>query len=138
MRVLFVCTGNTCRSPMAEGIFNRLSEGAFSRGLCVGGERVSENAVKAMQKLGIDISAHVSRQLCGEDIAESGLVLTMTHAHKAAILFAYPEASDKVFSLGEYAGGKDVCDPYGGDEAVYEECARELYVYIERIIGKLK
>lgn len=138
MRVLFVCTGNTCRSPMAEGIYNHLAVGGISRGLMAEGGKASENAIKAMAKMGIDITGHVSRQLTVEDVNESDLVLTMTKMHKMAIVSAVPDAEDKVFTLGEYAGGSDVTDPYGGDEAVYEECAREIYDYIEKIVVKLK
>lgn len=137
-KVLFVCTGNTCRSPMAEGIFNNLSEGAFSRGIYAEGTAASENAVSVMKKMGIDISKHISTQLTLKDINESDLVLTMTKAHKMAILSACPEAEEKVFTLGEYAEGGDVSDPYGGNEAVYEACAREIYDYIKKIVEKIK
>lgn len=138
MKVLFICTGNTCRSPMAEGIFNRLSEGAFSRGIASDGSGASVNACKAMAKMGIDVTAHVSKQLTIEDIENSDLVLTMTKGHKAVVLSAVPNAGDKVFTVGEYAGGDDVSDPYGGDESVYDACAEELYGYIEKIVEKLK
>lgn len=137
MRVLFVCTGNTCRSPMAEGIYNSLSEGAFSRGLMAEGGNASVNAIKAVKKLGIDISKHASRQLTIEDIDEADLVLTMTEGHKRAILNAVPD-TDKVFTIGEYAGKSDVSDPYGSTEEVYEACAKQLWEYIEIIIGMTK
>lgn len=138
MKVLFVCTGNTCRSAMCEGIFNHLSSGAFSRGLYAEGGAASENAIRAMEKMGIDISSHLSKQLTRDDVEEADLVLTMTKNHKTAILSVMPEAKEKVFTLGEYADGDDVSDPFGKNAEAYEQCAEQLRIYIERTIEKIK
>ncbi len=138
MKVLFVCTGNTCRSPMAEGIFNFISKGAFSRGLYAEGGSASHNAIKAMEKMGIDIKNHASTQLTKEDVDTADIVLTMTMGHKKMVLSAMPEHEGKVFTIGEYVNGEDVADPYGGDERAYDACAKQLYEYIEKIVEKLK
>ncbi len=138
MKVLFVCTGNTCRSPMAEGAFNSLKKGAISRGLMANeGEAASLNAIEAMKELGMDISGHKSHMLTIEDINEADLILTMTKRHKEAILWAVEDAKDKVFTLGEYAGGEDVSDPYGGDLEEYLACAKRIYEYVGKIVEKL-
>lgn len=123
---------------MAEGIFNFLSEGAISRGIYAEGGCASTNAVRVMEKMGIDITGHKSKQLTREDVEEADLVFGMTKVHKNAVLAVMPEAEGKVFTLGEYAEGDDVSDPYGGSEAVYEATARQMYEYIERIVEKLK
>lgn len=137
-RVLFVCTGNTCRSPMAEGIYNKMSVGALSRGLMVyGAPPASENAVKAMAEMGIDISNHTARQIAKGDIEESGVVLTMTLGHKRIILAKWPEFEGKVFTLGEMAGGDDVPDPYGGDIDEYRRCAETIKNYVVKAIEKI-
>lgn len=139
MKVLFICTGNTCRSPMAEGIFNHISEGAVSRGLMAyEGQMASENAVKAMLERGIDISSHRARQLTKEDVEGADVVFTMTENHKKAVLNVLPHTKDKVHTIGEYTGGKDISDPYGADAEVYKSCCRELYESIEKIVEKLK
>ena len=69
---------------------------------------------------------------------KADIVLTMTKGHKMAVLSALPECEKKVFTLGEYVGGIDVTDPYGGDEKAYEACAKQLYDYIKRVVEKLK
>lgn len=137
MKVLFICTGNMCRSPMAEGIYNSLSEGAFSRGLAVPvGCGASKNAILVMKNRGIDITGHVATQLSEQDVKESDLVLTMTRGHRDNLIYHFPEARRKIFTLGEYVDGVDVGDPYGGNEQVYEVCARQIEEYVKKVIEK--
>jgi len=112
--ILFVCTGNTCRSPMAEGFFNaavrqdpKLSEAykAFSAGIMVmDGESASNNAILALKEgWGIDISSHKVKALKYEYIKDADLILTMTKAHKDAALHLFPGMDKKIFTLKEYA-----------------------------------
>ena len=142
MNILFVCTGNTCRSAMAAAILNKIavendldvrieSAGIFA----VGGDRASENAVKALKKYDIDLSEHRAQPLSEDLLDKSDLILTMTGAHKQLLLQFAP---DKVYTLMEYSGSEgDIPDPYGGDLDEYEETAQALYDALVDVAEKL-
>lgn len=130
MNVLFVCTGNTCRSPMAEGFFNSIfGSGAKSAGIFADeGAAPSYNAVKAMKRYGIDISGHTSKQITPEDIEDADKVFAMTARHAAMLKEIFPQKADIIYVLGN-----GISDPFGGDEEIYLKCAEEIKKCVEKI-----
>lgn len=132
--VLFVCSANICRSPMAEGLMKALvkekgetwrieSAGvwAMNRSPAVG------NTLQVLRTRGIDLSRHISRQITFEMAEEFNLVLTMESNHQEALHAAFPELAGKVFMMTEMIDKKvDVADPIGFPAVVFEQTAREI------------
>ncbi|WP_258358848.1 low molecular weight protein arginine phosphatase [Moorella sulfitireducens (nom. illeg.)] len=108
--ILFICTGNTCRSTMAAAIASRIKE---ERGLDVDvtsaglaareGEPATPEAVRALAAMGIDLREHRARRVTGAMVEDADLILTMTRSHKEFLLHFYPAAGGKTFTLKEYA-----------------------------------
>lgn len=128
MNILFVCTGNTCRSPMAEGYLKSLNLKGInvkSGGLATDGSPVSENAARASKERGIDISGHISRQLSSEDIAWADKIICMSKTHKA---YLESVAKEKLMVLG---GG--ISDPFICGIEVYRACRDQIYNAIDEL-----
>ena len=129
--ILFVCTGNTCRSPMAAALFNHLFKDspylASSAGLYADGSPISENALAALMEKGVlptqnnDYRNHISRQLDEKLVNEAGMIVGITGSHAMEIIFRYPASASKVAVMPE-----DVPDPYGGGIDVYRECLNKM------------
>lgn len=130
MNILFVCTGNTCRSPMAEGYLrSKKLDGitVLSRGLACDGSPVSLNSKTAMAEVGIDISGHISQQISDRDIENADKIICLSPSHMAALLsVGVPE--NKLFVLGN-----GISDPFGGDLPIYRRCRDEIFAAIDEL-----
>ena len=147
MKILFVCTGNTCRSCMAEGLAGRLLEDRFGTGgnievysaglAALPEDAASPFAVEAMAWKGIDISDHRATMLTAERMREADLILTMTRGQREQVNSLFPGHAERVFALADFAGhGSDVPDPLGETLEAYRECARKLEEMIVRVLAK--
>lgn len=148
--VLFVCTGNTCRSPLAEVLFRDLVKdrpdysvrsagvGAFS------GQPASRHSATLARERGLDLSKHQSRAVTTDLVEEATHIFALSRSHLAALLTDFPEAADKFYLLSEFAAddalrGRDVSDPFGGGLEDYrhtlatlEKLLPSIHAYIEQ------
>ncbi len=143
MNILFICTGNTCRSPMAEGILKDLAE---KRGLDIEVKSaglvgiddgdISRDAISVLKDIDIDISNIKSKAISEDLVRKADLILTMSQRHKGNLLLKFPFIKDKIFLLNEYAFNmnKDIVDPFGMGRKYYEETRNEIYMAIEKIL----
>ncbi|MFJ7934303.1 low molecular weight protein arginine phosphatase [Sporosarcina sp. NPDC096371] len=140
MNIYLICTGNTCRSPMAEAILrsrgidnvNVRSAGIYAQD----GQQISPHATTLIEEANMPHTPW-SRMISSEDLEWADVVLTMTEAHKMALLYSYPTMKQKTFTLKnfvKFGAGEDVHDPFGGNLETYRQTFDEL----SRIIDVLE
>lgn len=142
--VICVCTGNTCRSPMAEGLFRKLSAHhpewqAGSAGTAVWpGQKASPETLHVLREHGVNLSSHESRLVTDELMKNATDVYAMTESHLAALLANFPEYADKVRLVTCYTGNRDIADPIGCGQATYNKVAQQLTTAIQAIISRME
>jgi protein-tyrosine phosphatase len=151
LMILLVCTGNTCRSPMAEVLCRKMIADRLGcdpsevgdRGVMIMsagisammGARPSPEAVSVLAKLGLPLADHESQPLTAQLVQHADLIWTMTRSHRQAIVSQWPEASSRTSVLGDEM---DIADPIGGPIEYYEKSAEQIQAALSKRVAKLE
>jgi protein-tyrosine phosphatase len=148
---VFVCTGNTCRSPMAAALFAKLVADRLGctaaelpgRGFVVlsagvsaiPGDEAAAEAIEAVRPFGADLTGHVSQPLSADLVQGADLLVTMTRSHLSAVLHRFGRFDPRPRLL--CSEGEDIADPIGSPREVYDDCARQILRRLERLLSEL-
>lgn len=151
MNIIFVCTGNTCRSAMAQYLFKKMLKEekredvqVYSCGIYAdSGEMATYSAIEVMKEYDIDMRDHRATNINEIDINKMDLILCATVSHKQLVLNMHPELDGKVYTIKEYAEigkegqGMDIRDPWGYSIDTYIDCAKEIKECLDKILQKI-
>ena len=148
--ILFICTGNLCRSPMAQALFlhllqnTHLDEASQWRIESAGtwtedGKPAAMGAQAAIDKFGLSLRNHLSVQVTNEMMENFNLVLVMEEGHKEALRIEFPHRANRIFLLSEMVGARfEIKDPIGGEPVEYESAANQIEGLLEQGLGKIR
>lgn len=143
--IMFVCTGNICRSAMAEKMLSKRAKEekidieVYSCGTYAeNGDYPTWEAIETMKEYNIDITSHRATNISKSNIENMDVILCATKNHKNIVLQLYPQLEGKVYTMKEYVGktenGLDISDPWGYSIEIYRKCASEIEEIIEKIL----
>lgn len=147
-KIMFICTGNICRSAMADGLMKKLVKEqnkdieVYSCGIFAeDGDSPTYNAVEAIKEYGVDLKNHRATNIRNSKIKDMDIILCATVSHKNNVKAMYPELKDKILTMKEYAGfdesDLDIPDPWGYDIETYRFCASTISNCLYKIIEKI-
>ena len=149
MKIMFICTGNICRSAMADWLLKKKIKDlkkenieVYSSGIyAYDGDISTWEAKEVMKEYEVDLKDHRATNIRNSNIKEMDLILCATKSHKIAVLDIYPELKEKVYTMKEYVGYNrenhdkiDIKDPWGYDIETYRSCAAEIDECLELLI----
>ena len=148
MKIMFICTGNICRSAMAHKMLEKRAKElnkkieVYSCGIWAQTDDIpTYEGIEVMKEYGIDLRNHRATNIRNSNIEEMDVILCATYNHKTNVISMYPDLENKVFTMKEYAGypsnNLDISDPWGYGINVYKNCAKEIEECIEKILEKI-
>ncbi|MDR2360117.1 MAG: hypothetical protein LBD85_02400 [Oscillospiraceae bacterium] len=136
-KILFVCAGNTCRSPLAAALFNLAAPKGYvaeSAGMFASeGESASRGSVKAARKYGVTLTKHQARSVTGRMLEDAYQIRCLTKAYADMLCSDYPDCREKILTLSV----RDISDPFGGGDKVYAKAVKEINDAVRDLIAEL-